>query len=581
MKNESTQNDHDSEIFEAIYERILGLEDVQPPTLSEWESKDVENSPIAFMNRFLNDGPLEDFDRFVLKHQIRPEEVEDQYSNTHREKPFPPIIWSLLLKEARNLPSDEKLEFYLKANENIAQLAGFDDSDDVPRNTTFWRAYASDSPRIDEEMMEQLKIEARKIVHHAKYVGFELPERAEEHLTEFGKGDLMNDAEEIAQRLLIKTLPHIAFDRDQSRTTYSLPSFAGLLAHLALESAFPENGSETFDHMDIYENGGTGADNFYHFVKKRDAEEWFDRFLRANEELLKEARNIGYFQNASETGFDTTGIPWYGNKNNNFVDGTKPSRNYSYAFHFSTVGIVGEEASLSLAAHHLKNRSNQDRIIRKLMQRVQDLHYFSENQLDVNIERAYLDKGFYGSNHITALRESDIEFIIKARKVDPIKDVIDKLEEWDVDWGILKDYEIGGLKQGTNIFIRPSEKRAPRYNENADEEDKKYGRWVAFVTDIDPVTADRERLARQFRNRWGVETQYRQFKHKFYAPTKSSKGRIRAFHFNLAQLFYNIWVVVNLELRDRYGLVEQRPVTADDVLHAIRDEAFGLDDLPE
>ncbi len=222
MENKSIQNDYDSEIFEAIYERILGLEDVQPPTLSEWKSKDVENSPIAFMNQFLNNGSLEGFDRFVLEYDITPHEaIEDQYPNTHREKPFPPIIWSLLLKEARNLPSDEKLEFHLKANENIARLAGFDDSDDVPRNTTFWRAYASDSPRIDEEMMEQLKIEARKIVHHAKYVGFELPERAEEHLTEFGKGDLMNDAEEIAQRLLNKTLPHIAFDRDQSRTTYS------------------------------------------------------------------------------------------------------------------------------------------------------------------------------------------------------------------------------------------------------------------------------------------------------------------------------------------------------------------------
>jgi hypothetical protein len=46
-------------------------------------------------------------------------------------------------------------------------------------------------------------------------------------------------------------------------------------------------------------------------------------------------------------------------------------------------------------------------------------------------------------------------------------------------------------------------------------------------------------------------------------------------------LFYNSWVVVNLELRDRYGLAERRPVTADDVLHAIRDEAFELDDLPE
>jgi hypothetical protein len=49
----------------------------------------------------------------------------------------------------------------------------------------------------------------------------------------------------------------------------------------------------------------------------------------------------------------------------------------------------------------------------------------------------------------------------------------------------------------------------------------------------------------------------------------------------MAQLFYNIWVIVNLELHDRYSVLEHRPVTIDDVLHTIRDEAFELDYLPE
>lgn len=125
---------------------------------------------------------------------------------------------------------------------------------------------------------------------------FELPDGAEEHLFEFGKQDYM----EIAHDLLEKTFPHIAFGRDPSRTTYSLPSIVSFLAHLALEGAYPENGSDTFTHMDIYENGGTGADNFYYYVRRRTAEEWFDRFLRANAELLEEARSMGHFENASE-----------------------------------------------------------------------------------------------------------------------------------------------------------------------------------------------------------------------------------------------------------------------------------------
>lgn len=573
----------DTDVLGESYDDLL--DDGDPPTLEDWKAVDVENSDLAKLNQLVNGGPLEDFDRFVLTANLAPaSDDDDPYAGDHRSIEFSPVVWSLLLKEARNLPSDEKLEFHLKGRSDVAELAGFDSVDDVPRNSTFWRAYSetpNNDPRIGEEAMQALRVEARKLVHHAKYVGFDLPDGAEDHLMELGHGDYMKLAEEIAHDLLEQTLPHIAFGRDPSRTTYSMTSMVSFLAHLALEGSFPENGSDTFTHMDIYESGGTGADNFYHYVRKRNAEKWFDRFLRANAELLEEARSMGHFENASEVGLDTTGIPWFGDTSNNFVDGTKPSRNYAHSFHFTTIGVVGDEASLSLAAHHLKNRTDQDRILRAILQRVKGLHYFSDDQLDVDIERAYLDKGFYGGMHVTALRETETEFLIKSRKVEPVKDVIDGLEEWDVDWGIMQDYEIGDLKQGANIFIRPSEKRAPRYGENTDEEDKKYGRWVAFVTDLDPVTADREKLARQFRNRWGVETQYRQFKHKFYPPTKSSKGRVRAFHFNMAQLFYNIWVVVNLELRDRYGVLERRPVTSDDVLHAIRDEAIELDDVPE
>lgn len=572
----------DINVLGETYDVLLSNERV---TIDDWKAVDVEDSTVALLNQTINGGPLEDLDRFILTTTLDPADPEDDdYPDDHHKIDFSPVVWSLLLKEARNLPSDERLEFYLKGREDVAQMAGFDSVDDVPYKTTFWRAYGDteeNDPRLDDEAMAALKAEARKLVNHAKWAGFEIPDSAEEHLVELGKQDLLADAEAIAKRLLKQSFPHIAFGRDTSRVSYTFPSIVSFLAHLALEDAFPGNGSDTFTYMDIYENGATGPDNFYYWVKQRDAEEWFNRFLRANEDLLERAREMGHFEQASEVGLDTTGIPWYGDKSNHFVDGTKPSRNYSYAFHFTTIGVVGDEASLSLAAHHLPSRDQQDKILRKVLQRTQNLHYFADDQLDVEIERAYLDKGFYGGKHVTVLRETGTEFMIKARKVSPVKDVIDKLETWDVNWGIMQDYEIGDLTQGTNIFLQPSEKRAPRYDDDTDEDEKKYGRWVGFVTDIDPVTADRKTLGREFRNRWGVETQYRQMKHDFYPPTQSSHGRVRAFHFNLAQLFYNVWVVVNLELCDRYDLPDRRPVSADEVLHTIRDEAFEIDDLPE
>lgn len=76
--------------------------------------------------------------------------------------------------------------------------------------------------------MKILKTEARKLVNHAKWAGFELPDGAEEHLAEFSKQDYIEVAQEIAQNLLEQTFPHIAFGRDPSRTSYPLNSIVEL-----------------------------------------------------------------------------------------------------------------------------------------------------------------------------------------------------------------------------------------------------------------------------------------------------------------------------------------------------------------
>ncbi|WEL20834.1 hypothetical protein [Halorhabdus sp. BNX81] len=211
-------SDLNPDVLGGVYDEIHNGE---PATIDDWKARDVENPPVAWMNQILNGGPLEDFDRFVLTANLDPtSEDDDPYAGDHRSIDFSPVIWSLSLKEARNLPSDEKLEFYLKGREDVAQMAGFDSVEDVPRTSTFWRAYAdtdSNNPRLDDEAMAALKTEARKLVNHAKWTGFELPDGAEEHLFKFGKQDYM----EIAHGLLEKTLPHIAFGRDPTRTTYT------------------------------------------------------------------------------------------------------------------------------------------------------------------------------------------------------------------------------------------------------------------------------------------------------------------------------------------------------------------------
>lgn len=168
-------SDIDTDILGEVYDGITGDE---PGTVDDWKARDVENSPVVWMNQFLNGGPLEDFDRFVLTADLDLDDEEDAYPDDHHSIDFSPVVWSLLLKEARNLPSNEKLEFYLKGREDVAQMAGFDSIDDVPRNSTFWRAYAdtdSNDPRLDKDAMDALNTEARKLVNHAKWAASNCP----------------------------------------------------------------------------------------------------------------------------------------------------------------------------------------------------------------------------------------------------------------------------------------------------------------------------------------------------------------------------------------------------------------------
>lgn len=121
--------------------------------------------------------------------------------------------------------------------------------------------------------------------------GFKRPDGAEEHLFKFEKQDYMEIAEEIAHDPLGKTLLHIAFGRDPSRTTSpvhrELPRVPGLRGFVPGERL----GHVT--HMNIYGNGSTGADKFCHYVRKRTVGEWFNRFFRASAELLEEAHGWG------------------------------------------------------------------------------------------------------------------------------------------------------------------------------------------------------------------------------------------------------------------------------------------------
>jgi len=94
---------------------------------------------------------------------------------------------------------------------------------------------------------------------------------------------------------------------------------------------------------------------------------------------------------------DLVGWPWYGTVDDDdtppdereqppATEGTKPGRNYSYAFQFATISLVNCQLPMTFAARSISRRKRKSYHLRLLLE-------YAEAKFDVG--RVCLDNGFY------------------------------------------------------------------------------------------------------------------------------------------------------------------------------------------
>jgi hypothetical protein len=208
----------------------------------------------------------------------------------------------------------------------------------------------------------------------------------DKHRFEFDHGDYVKPAEEIVTDPL-KKLPHIAVGRDPDRTGYTLPSIVSFLVHPAPEGASPiTSRTRSLARRSTRPAGSartTSTTTSGSGPRKRGSTD-------------SSVRTPNRFEGVGDVGgADTTDTPRFGDTAT--ASSTARSRRYAHSSQFTTIGAVGDAASLSLVVHRLKNR-----ILRTILRRVQALHHFPENQLDAEIERVSPEKAStagYTSRH--------------------------------------------------------------------------------------------------------------------------------------------------------------------------------------
>jgi hypothetical protein len=221
----------------------------------------------------------------------------------------------------------------------------------------------------------------------------------------------------------------------------------------------------------------------------------------------------------------------------------------------------------------VKSESNAGYYVRRLLR-------MAESKF--NVRRIYLDRGFYTGDATRMVKSMDVDWIIKAkRQASDIKEMIDDAKDNPPKQGVI-DWAITGIDEEDYAFTVPAEKRSPFIEQVGDDEDEEYKNWAVFYTNLDPRNHGFDKLAADYRNRWGIETSYRVIKHKFLPNSGSRHLNVRSFVFNYAVSLYNSWVVANLRAADEEGInleaeTTDRPYKANHFLTALVDDTHFVE----
>lgn len=279
----------------------------------------------------------------------------------------------------------------------------------------------------------------------------------------------------------------------------------------------------------------TGDDVFYHITNKElrisDIYATMDSMIKRS--IIKARRFINS-RIPLCIAIDFTDMPFYGEPKGElarWIVGCKNRRGTNKCFRFITAHIVVKGRRFTIAALPVSVFGNTPDLLERLIRMVRKY---------LQIKYAFLDRGFYSVDTIKKLIELNISFVMpivkhKGKKED--KQIVQLMRKHYND-GIFRFKYTLGTKYN-NVEFTVAVKR--------DDKDEDV---VGFATN---TKLGAETIGEWYRKRWGIETGYR-VKEEFRARTCSRKSAAVRLLFNMFSfVLYNLWVLVNINLRYTIG----------------------------
>lgn len=371
------------------------------------------------------------------------------------------------------------------------------------------------------------------------------------------KHDKIKNAREFCRYIKKTIYPNLNFNINYN-AIYNRDDLLDSLTHTAMTHDFTQNGSRTLGL--IKPDTPAGNTILYH-IKKLELKVVQDIFQKSFEAIYREAKTRGVFKEKVDVAIDITDQPYYGNKNDPMVVGTKHQRGTSHAFRFATINIVDKGRRFTLMALPMSELTPKEKVVKKLIDYA---------KTKIRIKNVYLDRGFFTCKIINLLNEMDVKFLMPAIKNPRIRELIDKHSAPAVI-----DYKMGIKTAGTKG--RGKFREDPSHF-NLVIVDDENGIKIVYATNLNITEKNAYDLLKLYKKRWGIETSYR-MKGEFKPKTTSKYYIVRLFYFLFSACLYNLWVLANIIVGFiMFDKIVEKPFISAKIFGTVLHTTFCIDD---
>jgi hypothetical protein len=258
------------------------------------------------------------------------------------------------------------------------------------------------------------------------------------------------------------------------------------IVYCAFHNTYFESGLK--EYKILSKRSVADADTVNGRIKCKDYVDLMREYEDVSDRIFEYLRSLRCLNRMVLLMIDITEIPYWGNKNDFGVVGTKHQRGTSYCYQYITANILVGNLNLCLYALPVLPMSDKSLLVDKLLNIAKRY---------VKIRLVLMDRRFANSRVINVLERHGVKYLMPITKNSRIKDEIEHMywDRKDFNCSEIIEYEFkSGVR--TKVF----------FTENRGKEDchKVSERYYAWCTNLDVQSETRESVANIYMLRDGI-----------------------------------------------------------------------------